>query len=346
MPDQVAPKTVEPSFDLKSVDAIPPHWLEWVARNLLRGVETEIILDKLASQGMDRLVASQVIERTKLEPIFSAAQTIAKRLDKLELLLDVQVELLAQRKDNFEIERRTGLSKEDFHKEFYCANKPVVLTDLMHNWKALSNWSPQFFKTVCGSQEIEVQCDRRSYPINEVYKEGHSKTLLLADYVDLISEIETNEYYLTANDGFFERPDVQFLLNDIEIFPQYLEPNDTYRKMFFWFGPKGTISPLHRDRLNVFMAQVYGRKLIRFVSPLQTHRVYNERSFYSEIDSLNPDLVKYPLLSKVRFIDVILEPGEVLFIPVGWWHCVKALEMSINVSFTNFVFPNSFEALF
>jgi ribosomal protein L16 Arg81 hydroxylase len=38
-----------------------------------------------------------------------------------------------------------------------------------------------------------------------------------------------------------------------------------------------------------------------------------------------------------------LEPGEAIFIPVGWWHHVKSLEVSISVSFTNFVFPNYYE---
>jgi mannose-6-phosphate isomerase-like protein (cupin superfamily) len=35
-------------------------------------------------------------------------------------------------------------------------------------------------------------------------------------------------------------------------------------------------------------------------------------------------------------------PGQALFIPVGWWHCVEALETSISMSFTNFVWPNTY----
>jgi ribosomal protein L16 Arg81 hydroxylase len=34
---------------------------------------------------------------------------------------------------------------------------------------------------------------------------------------------------------------------------------------------------------------------------------------------------------------VILEPGESLFIPIGWWHRVVSLEPSISVSLRSFI---------
>ena len=42
-------------------------------------------------------------------------------------------------------------------------------------------------------------------------------------------------------------------------------------------------------------------------------------------------------------LDVVLEAGEVLFLPAGWWHQVRSLDMSITVTFMNFVFPNRFD---
>jgi hypothetical protein len=32
-----------------------------------------------------------------------------------------------------------------------------------------------------------------------------------------------------------------------------------------------------------------------------------------------------------------------LFIPVGWWHHVRALSLSINLAFTNFTRANAFD---
>jgi hypothetical protein len=38
-------------------------------------------------------------------------------------------------------------------------------------------------------------------------------------------------------------------------------------------------------------------------------------------------------------LDVVLEPGQLLFVPVGWWHWVQALEVSATVSFHHFAIP-------
>jgi hypothetical protein len=50
-----------------------------------------------------------------------------------------------------------------------------------------------------------------------------------------------------------------------------------------------------------------------------------------------------PLFAKAEIIDITLEPGEALLIPVGWWHHVRSLDISVNISLTNFLFPNDFE---
>jgi len=38
--------------------------------------------------------------------------------------------------------------------------------------------------------------------------------------------------------------------------------------------------------------------------------------------------------------DVELQPGEIIFMPLAWWHQVKALDFSVTATFTNFLWPN------
>ena len=40
-------------------------------------------------------------------------------------------------------------------------------------------------------------------------------------------------------------------------------------------------------------------------------------------------------------LECILNPGEILFLPVGCLHFVEGLDVSVTVSFTNFAFDNN-----
>ncbi|MNY67216.1 Cupin superfamily protein [compost metagenome] len=54
------------------------------------------------------------------------------------------------------------------------------------------------------------------------------------------------------------------------------------------------------------------------------------------------DLQRFPAMAGVPVLDCVLAPGEILFLPVGWWHFVEALDVSITVSATNFRWDNDF----
>ena len=70
--------------------------------------------------------------------------------------------------------------------------------------------------------------------------------------------------------------------------------------------------------------------------------VYNYYTNYSQVDCEKPNYEQFPRFRDATLIDFELAPGEILFVPVGWWHHVRALDWSISVSFANFVFPNTY----
>ncbi|GIL48569.1 hypothetical protein Vafri_5055 [Volvox africanus] len=42
---------------------------------------------------------------------------------------------------------------------------------------------------------------------------------------------------------------------------------------------------------------------------------------------------RFPGVAELPYLDVILEPGHMLYIPPGWWHFVRAMSTSFSVSF-------------
>ncbi len=108
------------------------------------------------------------------------------------------------------------------------------------------------------------------------------------------------------------------------LLPEYLVPEHRHGSLFFWMGPVGTVTPVHHDLTNNFMAQVIGRKLVKLISPAHLPLVYNDFHCYSAVDLNNIDYARYPLFKHVRIEEVVLEPGDLLFLPVGWWHHVTS----------------------
>ncbi|KAJ1911478.1 hypothetical protein IWQ60_010114 [Tieghemiomyces parasiticus] len=106
-----------------------------------------------------------------------------------------------------------------------------------------------------------------------------------------------------------------------------------------WFGPAGTVSPLHHDPYHNLLAQVVGYKYIRLYSPDETSNLYpfpsgeSLMTNTSEVDVEQPDLNRYPRFRKARYVECILGPGQLLYIPPYWWHYVRSLTTSFSISF-------------
>ncbi|HVI05430.1 MAG TPA: DUF6065 family protein, partial [Sphingomicrobium sp.] len=58
------------------------------------------------------------------------------------------------------IERRAGITSEEFLENYYAANRPVILTSEMDDWPALAKWTPQYLKEKVGGKAIEFQGGR------------------------------------------------------------------------------------------------------------------------------------------------------------------------------------------
>lgn len=110
-----------------------------------------------------------------------------------------------------------------------------------------------------------------------------------------------------------------------------------FRKMGpprFWLGPIGTMTPLHCDFDDNIFAQVWGTKRIFLVPPHHDEFLYvreaNPVLFGSPFDPEQPDFDTYPLARHAAPVEIIVQPGDMLYVPAGWYHQVRALEFSLS----------------
>jgi histone arginine demethylase JMJD6 len=240
-----------------------------------------------------------------------------------------------------QIDRRAGLTREEFAREYLTLLRPVVLTDAISHWRALGRWTPQFFREKYGDLQIEV--DGEAMSLRE-----------LIDRIEASSSEDPAPYL--RNQLLAEWP--RELTDDVTPMPECTQPNWLDSRVFpsrhslscveVYIGGEGATFPvLHYDNwhTHAFLMQLYGDKEYIAFSPTQTAYMYpldgRQRNLSRIKDVLDPDPAAFPLFEQAEGVRFQLHPGETLFVPAGWWHTARILNPSVTVSANGLNRPNS-----
>lgn len=322
------------------------EWLEWAAHNLALGVADQKVAAELRRNKVGGGNPTRILDEIRQSPIFRAARRIGDDVRKWIALNEVLLDLESQVHDFGDVPRVSNLSSADFHRDYYSTNRPVIIEDVVRDWPAVSKWSLGFLRRHLGHEKVTYQSGRSNDDHRDSFVD-HSVTASFREYLDLIERnVASNNYYLIAHDRLLDRKRFKILLKDIILDSRYFDAKDIHGRVFFWLGPAGSRTPMHRDLSNVFFAQIKGRKVVKLIPSKQMHLVYNETGYHSEVDFNNYSVQKFPLLKNANICEVTVHPGELLFIPVGWWHFVRSLDTSITITGNNFKFDNALKPIF
>jgi len=272
-----------------------------------------------------------------------APQTLLD-LRKREWLLETLERQRALPAQGATIERRAGLGSDEFLDRYYAANRPVILTGEMSGWPALAKWTPDYLKHAVGSKPIEFQGDRSKSGRFEIHKDAHRRQMPFDQFIDLVSRPGAgNDAYLTAYNSARNTEAISALHPDLGFPEKFLNPDVEQPNGMMWIGPAGTLTSLHHDLTNNLIAQVVGRKRLLVLPASEVGKLYNHLHVFSEISDLEDPaltLERFPRLEQARFTEVTLMPGEMIFMPLAWWHQVRSIDFSVTITYTNFRWPN------
>ena len=318
-------------------------WLLWVAENVARGVPRDVLEKILGEHGMQpddiaaattRASAPDAITAVRLQRRLAKALWILNCLERSRATADLA------------IERRPSISRREFIDRYYAQSRPIVLTDTPEFFRQFEDLSMARLRRDFGDHPVEFQAGRSREPDYEVKSPDLRSRSTLNDFLDRITASASNDVYMTANNARTNRDILDSLLRDKRGPLTLCGPDWDLSQVFLWLGPSGSVTPLHHDLTNNALAQLFGRKIVRLISPFQIESLYNNRHCYSEVDPTAIDLEKFPAFAGVNVQTLTLMPGEILFIPVGWWHHVTSLEVSASLSLTCFGLPNQYEDIY
>lgn len=338
----------KPSKRTKRTAATPttlaPEWRLWIADNLARGAEPATLIDALRANGVPLREARVRVRETNGTAALELARRQLRRLRQYEMIFRLlgTSARLAPRPNA--VERRATVSVDEFFEHYYATNTPVILTDLVRKWPAFGKWTPEHLKTVYGHAEVQMTSGRANDPDYDMNREKHYATTRMDAFVDrVLAAGQSNDFYLIARNYNTRRPELLPLFDDIDWSFGYLDRAHATSGSALWFGPSGTITPFHHDTSNILFAQIYGRKKLVLAAPTEIALLSGARAMYAALDPEKPDYEQHPEFRNVLLREVELQPGEALFIPVGWWHYVRALDVSISIALNNFARPNPFD---
>ena len=250
--------------------------------------------------------------------------------------------------------------------------EPVIIQGALSHWPAQNEcpWkSPSYLlsKTIGGRRLVPIELGR-SYvdegwgqkiisfkEFIEHYILDPKSSALATGYLaqhDLFAQIPSLREDIAIPDYCFTSPPPPHHSSPLAEKHSKLPPLDE-PLLNAWFGPAGTISPLHTDPYHNILSQVVGRKYVRLYAPRESEKLYTRGVEDGGVDMGNTSSLdigvlagwdgsdkerreakaKFPLFREAEFLDCILEEGECLYIPVGWWHYVRSLTVSFSVSF-------------
>lgn len=208
--------------------------------------------------------------------------------------------------------------------------RAVLCRGLVSHWPALTKWKPQQLAADHGDSVVralmQLPASGVLFPADQQHYE---RTLPFAEFLKaMLSAAPDAPCYLA-----YKRAHEIFPSTDYD-FASLLGDLDTDSDTRAWIGSAGTRSMLHSDLKDNLFVQVWGTKHVVLLPWRDSRSAYPfpDNVVNSQIDLADVDLERYPRMARAALYAGTVHPGDLLFIPRGWWHDLRASTPSVSLN--------------
>ena len=241
------------------------------------------------------------------------------------------------------VERCGSLTRQEFTERFTGEGRPIIVTGLATTWPAIKKWTFEFFSSKFGSQIVHVS-DQLISPttVHRMPLQEFTELCLLSGSARNSAQAQMSEKLYCGLQLLLQYPELNEDISHPDfvtcIYRESEQLRDWYLSNFgvILVGCKGVYTPFHRDLFfaHGWLAQISGRKQWVLLPPDSNLASAMRR------DRVPQDLEGTRRDTSCPHV-AVLEPGELILVPAGWYHAVTSLDPTISVGF-NFVNETNF----
>ncbi len=230
------------------------------------------------------------------------------------------------------IDRVDHISPEDFREKYFKPRKPVIITQLSHDWPAFTKWNWDYFIKLVGKEKVGLYNNTRAGA--NVKVNGFDEEMYFGDYLEMVKKgpVELRIFLFNI---FKYAPQ---LVEDFT-WPDDLMPHLLKKYPMLFVGGEGSIAHMHYDidLSHIMHTQFVGRKRVLLLENNQSPFIYKMPLTVESAASFvhweeGVDEKNFPALKYAKAYTSILEHGDTLFMPVGYWHHNQYMESGFSMS--------------
>ncbi|KAF1899366.1 hypothetical protein Lal_00019494 [Lupinus albus] len=163
--------------------------------------------------------------------------------------------------------KRSALSLEKFLTDHYLSSSPVIISDCMAHWPAKMKWNNiDYLLRVAGDRTVPVETFSVTAKLLKFFSSIQvGKNYLCAEwkqelitFSEFLQRIKSNDHSPVGPTYLAQHPlfdQISELRKDIFIPDYCFTGGGELRSLNAWFGPAGTVTPLHHDPHHNILAQ-------------------------------------------------------------------------------------------
>lgn len=222
-----------------------------------------------------------------------------------------------------------------FKVKYFEAALPVVIKSLSKDWPALKMWNWDYLKDRVGHQKVALYNNVKSDAYTPINTADDYKTF--GEYINMIQKGPAAWRIFLFN-VFDHAPQ---MVKDFIWPDQYLKGFVKKYPMLF-VGGEGSITHMHFDidMSHILHTQFLGRKRVLLFPHSEKDKLYRKPFEVLSLADFSHfglphsklDMEKFPALQHANGYEIILEHGDTLFMPAGYWHHMEYIESGFAVS--------------